>query len=173
MMRNITTILLFAALFYFSGCSGPVSVGMEEYAGKKADCAVPVIDERAEKRLIIDYDGTSDSFDLSPLLQESLSYQICQSQVIRKYAENNRDFKVTIGEVNATYVPYSYESEITIVLIGYVQDRGKKSRIRSVTTEHTTERTKRITSSLIRDIMYRNITDFASKVENYVRQSSR
>jgi hypothetical protein len=168
-MRKATTILLFLALFYFSGCSGPVTVRMDEYVGKKADCAVPVIDERTEKRLIVDYDGTSDVFELSPPLQEILSYQICQSQAIKKYAESKKDFKVIIKDLNATRIPYGYESELTVVLIGYIQDGNEKGGIRSPATKDTTE----VTGSLVRDLVHQTITDFTSKIENYVKQPGR
>lgn len=167
-MRNITTVLLFSALFYFSGCSGPVTVKMDEYAGKKADCSVPVIDERAEKKLIVDYDGTSDIFELSPPLQEILSYQICQSQAIKKYAGSHKDFKVIIREMNATRIPYGYDSELTIVLIGYIQDGNEKGGIRSPATKDT----KEVTGSLVRDLVYQTINDFSKKIENYVKQQN-
>jgi hypothetical protein len=147
-MRNITMVLLFLALFYFLGRSGPVTARMDEYAGKKADCAVPIIDERAEKRLIVDYDGTSDIFELSPPLQEMLSHQICQSRAIKKYAVSHKDFKVIIKEMNAIRIPYGYESELTIVLIGFIQDGNEKGGIRSPATKDT----KEVTGPLVRDL---------------------
>jgi len=167
-MRKATTIALFLTLFCFSGCGGSNSVRMEEYMGKKADCTVSVIDERAEKRLIIEYDGTFDAFELFPPLQESLSYQICQSQAIKKYTENNKDFKVIIKDVNAIRIPYGYESELTIVLIGHIQEGNKKGGIRSAVTRDT----KEVTVSLIRDLVHQTIIDFTSKIENYVKQPS-
>src|SRR4030042_1347269 len=121
-MRKATTMILFLTLFCFSGCGGSGSVRMEEYMGKKADCTVPVIDERAEKRLIIEYDGTF----------------------------------------------YGYESELTIVLIGHMQEGNKKGGIRSAVTRDT----KEVTESLMRDLMHQTIIDFTSKIENYVKQSS-
>jgi hypothetical protein len=80
-----------------------------------------------------------------------------------------KDFKVIdIREMNAARIPYSYESELTVVLIGFIQDGNEKGGIRSPATKDT----KEVTGPLVRDHVHQTLNDFTAKIENYVKQSS-
>jgi hypothetical protein len=157
------TIMLI--LLFFAGCMGTIDAKIEEYIGKTPDCAVSVVDERPDKRIVVEVGlGDHIAFNMVPPIKDILSLKICQNPKIKQHLGNNEEIKVIIEDVKPIQVDSEFYTEFTLYLIGYIQEDKQKVSIRTSKTKKLIA----ITRYIIQDMINQCTDDFVKKIEEHL-----